>query len=72
MNNHQYFNAKEFKKNNDCLIIDEKNVDTKILSKDIEKLLFINKKDLNMYNEKTKNHRMSLSNYIKKILDKCS
>ena len=71
MNNHQYFNAKEFKKNNDCLIVDEKDLDVKILSRDIEKLLFINKKYLNMYNEKTKNHK-SLSNYIKKILDKCS
>lgn len=72
MNNHQYFNAKEFKKKNDCIIVDEKNLDTKILSKDIEKLLFINKRHLNMYNKKTKNHRLSLSNYIKEILDKCS
>ncbi len=69
MNNHQFYNAREFKKSNDCVIVDETNFDAKLLSQDIEKLLFVNKKHLNMYNKKTKNHKLSLSNYIKKILD---
>ncbi len=69
MNNHQLFNAREFKKSNDCIIVDETNLDAQLLSQDIKKLLFINKKGLNMYNKKTQNHKLSLSNYIKKIVD---
>ena len=44
MNNHQYYNAKEFEKNNRCFILDENNLSAKSLSKKIEKLIFLKKK----------------------------
>ena len=37
MDNHQYLNALEFKKNNECIIADEKNLDIMDISRTIEK-----------------------------------
>ena len=37
MDNHQYLNALEFKKNNECIIADEKNLDIINISRTIEK-----------------------------------
>ena len=47
MNNHQYYNAKEFKKNNTCFILDENNLSIKSLSQKIENLIFLGKKKKN-------------------------
>ena len=43
MNNHQYYNAKEFEKSNRCFIFDENNLSAELLSKKIEKLIFLEK-----------------------------
>ena len=45
MNNHQYYNAKEFEKNNSCFILDENNLSVKSLSQKIENLIFLKKKE---------------------------
>ena len=45
MNNHQYYNAKEFEKNNACFILDEHNLSVKSLSQKIENLIFLGKKE---------------------------
>ena len=64
-NNHQYFNAVEFKKNNQCLICDEKELNFSRISKKIEKIVF--KRKLHQIElSKKLNHRLSLLNFIKK------
>ena len=65
--NHQYSNAVEFKKNNQCLICDEKKSNLKNVSKEIEKIVF--KKKLHKIESSQKlNHKLSLLNFIKKII----
>ena len=44
MNNHQYLNAMQFKKNNECLVFNEERLKIKLLSKKIENLIFLEKK----------------------------
>ena len=68
-NNHQYFNALEFKKNNQCLICDEREFNSSKISKEIEKIVF--KKNLHQI-ESTKKlvNRLSLLNFIKKTIVK--
>ena len=39
-NNHQYYNAVEFKKNNQCIICDERELNFKKISMEIEKIVF--------------------------------
>ncbi len=66
-NNHQYFNAIEFKKNNQCLICDERTINFSKTSKEIEKIVF--KKKLHKIElSKKLSHKLSLLNFIKKTL----
>ena len=53
MNNHQYLNAMQFKKNNECLVFNEERLKIKLLSKKIENLIFLEKKN-RLYNKKIK------------------
>ena len=65
--NHQYFNAIEFKKNNKCLICDEKEFNFLKISKEIEKIVF--KKKLHQIKSSKKfNNRLSLLNFIKRTI----
>ena len=66
-NNHQYYNAVEFKKNNQCLICDERELNFKKISMEIEKIVF--KKKLHKIESSRKlNRKISLLNFIKKII----
>ncbi len=66
-NNHQYHNAVEFKKNNQCLICNEKKFDFKKISKEVEKIVF--KKKLHKIGASKKlNRKLSLLNFIKKTI----
>ena len=66
-NNHQYFNAVEFKKNNQCIICDESEFNLKKISLEIEKIVF--KKKLHKIKSSKKfNRKLSLLNFIKKII----
>ncbi len=68
MNNHQYFNAIEFRKKNPCLLLDERDLNIIKISKEIEKIIFINKKLHKIKTNKQLNHKLSLSNLIRKVL----
>ena len=70
MNNHQYFNAVEFKKKNPCLLFDEKNLDIIKISMEIEKLIFIKKKSHKIKTSRKLSHKLSLSNLIREVLIK--
>ena len=66
-NNHQYYNAVEFKKKNQCLICDERKINLKKISMEIEKIVF--KKKLHKIESSRKlNRKISLLNFIKKII----
>ena len=66
-NNHQYYNAVEFKKNNQCLICDERRLNLKKISMEVEKIVF--KKKLHKIElSKKLNRKLSLLNFIKKII----
>ena len=66
-NNHQYYNAVEFKKNNQCLICDERRLNLKKISMEVEKIVF--KKKLHKIESSRKlNRKISLLNFIKKII----
>ena len=66
-NNHQYYNAVEFKKNNQCLICNEKEFNFKKKSMEIEKIVF-KKKSHKIESPKKLNRKLSLLNFIKKII----
>ena len=66
-NNHQYYNAVEFKKNNQCLICDERELNLKKISMEIEKIVF-KKKLHKIESSKKLNRKLSLLNFIKKII----
>ena len=66
-NNHQYFNAVEFKKNNQCLICDERELNLKKISVEIEKIVF-KKKIRKIVSSRKLNRKLSLLNFIKKII----
>ncbi len=68
MDNHQYYNAIEHKKNNPCLIFEEKNIDISKISKKIEKIIFINKKSHKIKSTERLSQKKSLSNLIRKII----
>ncbi len=67
MDNHQYHNALEFSKINKCIIVNEKEIDIKRLSRKIEKRIFLegNSYKLNKVNNQ---HKVSLIDLIKRIL----
>ena len=67
-NNHQYSNAVEFKKNNQCLICDESKFNLKKISQKIEKIVFKKKLHKIESSKKRVNHKLSLLNFIKKII----
>ncbi len=66
MDNHQYFNALEFKKNNECIIVDEKNLDIMNISRELEKHISDTKKSSNKIKKK---YDLSLSDLIKNSLN---
>ena len=66
-NNHQHYNAVEFKKNNQCLICDERKFNLKKISKEVEKIVF-KKKLHKIESSKKLNSKLSLLNFIKKII----
>ena len=66
-NNHQYYNAVEFKKNNQCIICDERELNLKKISMEIEKIVF-KKKLHKIESSKKLNRKLSLLNFIKKII----
>ena len=66
-NNHQYYNAIEFKKNNKCLICDERELNLKKISMEIEKIVF-KRKLHKIQSSKKLNRKLSLLNFIKKII----
>ncbi len=69
MDNHQYYNANEFQKNNPCLIFDEKVLDiTTEISKKIEKFIFINQNSHKIKTIKKTSQKKSLSNLVRKII----
>ena len=57
----------EFKKNNQCLICDESKFNLKKISQEIEKIVF-KKKLHKIESSKKLNHKLSLLNFIKKII----
>jgi len=67
MNNHQYYNAKEFEKNNNCFIFDENNLSIKSLSKKIENLIFLEKKKKKLYSIKNNIQKISFTDLIKRV-----
>tara|TARA_B100000035_G_scaffold195461_1_gene166868 strand:- start:12142 stop:13194 length:1053 start_codon:yes stop_codon:yes gene_type:complete len=71
-NNHQYFNAIEFKKTNDCEIINQCNIDNQNLVKIIKSNLFKNKKKFKKQERKLerKTKKMSLENIINDMVKK--
>tara|TARA_B100000963_G_scaffold246415_1_gene215791 strand:+ start:458 stop:1498 length:1041 start_codon:yes stop_codon:yes gene_type:complete len=66
--NHQHSNAVEFKKNNQCLICDENKFNFKKISKEIEKIVFKKKLHKIESSRKKLNHKLSLLNFIRKII----
>ena len=68
-NNHQYYNAVEFKRNNQCIICDEREPNLKKISMEIEKIVF-KKKLHKIESSKKLNRKLSLLNFIKKIIVK--
>ena len=61
MNNHQYYNAKEFKKNNTCFILDENNLSVKSLSQKVENLIFLGKKKKKLYSIESNIQKISFT-----------
>ncbi len=70
INNHQYLNAIEFKKSNECIIVNENNLDILSISKKIEKRIFLNKKSYKLKSNKKNQLKLSLSLFVNKILIK--
>ena len=66
--NHQHSNAIEFKKNNQCLICDENKLNLKKISKEIEKIVFKKKLHKIESSKKKLNRKLSLLNFIRKIV----
>ena len=67
MNNHQYYNAIEFKKNNRCFILDETNLSVESLSKKIEELIFLGKKKKKLYNINNNIQKISFTDLMKRV-----
>ena len=67
MNNHQYYNAKEFEKSNRCFILDENNLNPELLSKKIEKLIFLEKPKKKLYNAKKSIQKFSFTDLMKRV-----
>ena len=67
MNNHQYYNAKEFEKNNSCFILDENNLSVKSLSQKIENLIFLRKKKKKLYSIKNNIQKISFTDLMKRV-----
>mgnify|MGYP001164199277 FL=1 len=67
MNNHQYYNAKEFEKNNSCFILDENNLSIKSLSRKIENLIFLGKKKKKLYSIKNNTQKISFTDLMKRV-----
>ena len=65
-NNHQYYNAVEFRKTNNCEIVDQSNINNENLVKIIKLNLFENKKKKKTQEIKTK--KTSLVNIINDML----
>ena len=63
MDNHQYFNVRV--QNNECIIVDEKNLDIMNISRELEKHISDTKKSSN----KIKKYDLSLSDLIKNSLN---
>ncbi|MEE2695189.1 MAG: UDP-N-acetylglucosamine--N-acetylmuramyl-(pentapeptide) pyrophosphoryl-undecaprenol N-acetylglucosamine transferase [Pseudomonadota bacterium] len=69
MNNHQYFNALEFRKNNNCMIVNEKKVRFSRISKEIEKRIFLKKKSCKLKKQNKVKEEFLFSNLVKRILE---
>ena len=69
MNNHQYHNALEFAKTNECIIVNEKEINIDKISKKIEKRMFFKKKSYKLKLNRNKS-KSSLTTLIKKLLIK--
>ena len=67
MNNHQYYNAKEFEKSNTCFILDENNLSAELLSKKIEKLIFLEKQKKKLYNSQKNIQKFSFTDLMKRV-----
>ena len=67
MNNHQYYNAKEFEKSNRCFILDENNLSAELLSKKIEKLIFLQKQKKKLYNSQKNIQKFSITDLMKRV-----
>jgi UDP-N-acetylglucosamine:LPS N-acetylglucosamine transferase len=67
MNNHQYYNAKEFEKSNTCFILDENNLSVELLSKKIEKLIFLEKQKKKLYNSQKNIQKFSFTDLMKSV-----
>lgn len=67
MNNHQYYNAKEFKKNNTCFILDENNLSVKSLSQKVENLIFLGKKKKKLYSIESNIQKISFTDLMKRV-----
>ncbi|MAZ07236.1 MAG: hypothetical protein CMM99_02045 [Rickettsiales bacterium] len=65
MDDHQKMNAKEFKKKNECLIVNEKNIDYSYIAKVLQNKFFEKKK---LVNKNLKPYNNSLLDLIKKIV----
>lgn len=67
MNNHQYYNAKEFEKKNRCFILDETNLSIESLSKKVEDLIFLGKKKRKLYSIKKNIQKISFTDLMKRV-----
>ncbi len=69
MSNHQYFNALEFKKNNNCVILDEKKINFIKEAKKIEKKIFLEKNSYKLEKNIMVQTKLSLSTLVHKLLE---
>jgi UDP-N-acetylglucosamine--N-acetylmuramyl-(pentapeptide) pyrophosphoryl-undecaprenol N-acetylglucosamine transferase len=67
MNNHQYYNAREFEKSNRCFILDENNLSAELLSKKIEKLIFLEKQKKKLYSSQKNIQKFSFTDLMKRV-----
>lgn len=67
MNNHQYYNAIEFKKNNHCLIVNENDLDLQKVSQVLQDKLFTNKSQNHKKYNRVK-YNSSLSDLVEELL----
>jgi len=66
INNHQYLNAIQFQKENDCLIFDERKIDYQVFSSVLKKKIFLKYKSIK--STKKRDNRINFKNLIESVI----